>query len=124
MSILEDIYRNDNLKGSGTKLTARAELKRHLKEASNPLVFSRGSNMLSGPVSLVKRAACDRREYTETPTFIKHQVRAITKKGLPKSRAYAVAVGQSQNVGNLEPGTKKLTAKGKTLERKHALERK
>jgi len=43
-------------------------------------------------------------------------VSQLKAKGMPEKEAYAVASKQLQRAGDLKPGTKELTSKGKTRE--------
>jgi len=57
----------------------------------------------------------------ETPTLLKHCVRAVAQKhGGDTKKAFAICTAQLQRSGYLEKGSQKLTAKGKEAEKKHA----
>lgn len=58
-----------------------------------------------------------------TPSLIKHCVRKVAKKyDGDTQRAFAICVAQMQQGGYLEPGSMKLTAKGKQRSSRHAQE--
>lgn len=46
------------------------------------------------------------------PKILERLVGQLQGKGMPKSKAYAVATSSLQKAGDLKPGSQKLTAKG------------
>jgi hypothetical protein len=47
------------------------------------------------------------------PKVLDKTVKALEKKGMGKSRAFAIATATQQKAGNLKPGTNKPTKKGR-----------
>lgn len=63
-------------------------------------------------------------ERTETPSFVKHCVRAVAPKyGGDTSRAFAICISQMQKAGLIHPGSKELTAAGRKAAKKHSREK-
>jgi hypothetical protein len=50
------------------------------------------------------------------PKLLERLVSQLEAKGMPKSKAFAVATSTLQKSGNLKPGTQQLTPKGKKRE--------
>lgn len=46
------------------------------------------------------------------PKLLDRTVSQLKAKGVPESRAYAIATATHQKAGNFKPGTQELTAKG------------
>lgn len=56
----------------------------------------------------------------KVPEPIEHMVAAIMKeRGVPRERAYAIAVGRLQKLGHVKKGSLELTSKGKKALSKH-----
>lgn len=58
--------------------------------------------------------------HEDTPDLVRHCVRSVAKKhGGDVARAFAICTASLQKSGHLEPGSAKLTAKGKEKEKEH-----
>ena len=58
----------------------------------------------------------------DVPVIVEHTVAALIKKGIPREKAWAIAVGHLQDLGVLKKGTLDLTKKGKIANAKHLKE--